>query len=209
MDLPNHIRNSFKRKDYRAVWKEFSDVYGGRYLLGSYDQEDRVEINYRDHIIVFDHFKLYQVVGAQSHDTEFTRIRFEFKSPDNLRFRIIEQTLFDDIGKLFGLQDIRVGDKKFDFRFLISGTDEYKVQTIFSQEKIKNFILSQNDILLQALDGKGIYDEPVKEGYTMLYYISEIKIRTIVQLEALLTFYKLLIDEMIKLGSINEIARVK
>ncbi len=203
MDLLNRIRNSFKRKNYKAVWKEFSDAHDGRYVLGSYDQEDRVEINYRNHIIVFDRFMLYQVVGGQSRDTQFTRIWFEFKSPDNLRFRIIEQTLFDDIGKLFGLQDIRIGDKEFDFRFLISGTDEYKVQTIFSQEKIKNFILSQKDILLQALDGKGIYDEPIKDGHTMLYYLSETSIRTKDQLDALLTFYKLLIDEMIKLGSIK------
>lgn len=204
MNLLIRLRNSFKKKNYKAVWKEFSDAHNGTYLLGSYDQEDGVEITYRNHKIVFDRFMLYQVIGGQSHDKEFTRIRFEFKSPDNLKFRIITQTLIDSVGKLFGLQDIQVGDKEFDFRFLISGTDEFKVKAIFSHDLIRKFILDQEDILLQALDGKGIYDEPIQKDHIMLYYLSETRIRTKDQLEALLRFYKLLIDELIRLGSVQE-----
>ncbi len=130
-------------------------------------------------------------------------MRLEFKTPDELRFRLTKQCFIDSIGKLFGAQDIRVGDKIFDNKFMIKGNDEYKIQTIFSNQTINNLILSQEDIHLQILDKVGIFDEPIQEGNAMLYYISETLVKEKEQLNLLLKLYQTLIDQLTKTSSMK------
>ena len=192
-------------KDYEAVWRQFSSENNGKYIVGQYGNLDSVEIIYLNHKIIFDRYIQYQVVGGQSYDTEFTRIRVEFKSPDELRFRLTKQGFIDTIGKLFGSQDIQVGDKEFDKKFIIKGNDEFKIQTIFLDKSLKKIILSQEDIQLQILDKEGIFDEKIQEGNVLLYYISETIIKEKEQLNSLLKLYQTLIVQLKKTCSMNPI----
>ena len=205
MTIVKDIYNSIFGKNYEAVWRQFSAENNGTYIVGKYDNLDSVEINYSNHKIVFDQYIHCQVVGGTSYETEYTRIRLEFKSNDNLQLRLTKQGFIDNIGKLFGVQDIQIGDKAFDKRFMIKGTDEFKVQTLFSKEIIKDLILAQSDIHLQILDKEGIFKEPIQEGNVMLYYISETEVKEIGQLNSLLKLYTTLVDQLTKLSSAKPI----
>lgn len=201
MTIVKEIYNSIFGKDYELVWRQFSSENNGTYIVGQYDNLDSVEIIYLNHKIVFDRYIHYQVVGGKSYDTEFTRVRLEFKSTDNLKLRLTEQGFIDNIGKLFGAQDIQIGDKVFDKRFMIKGNVEFKIQTLFSNEIIKGLILAQSDIHLQILDKEGIFNEPIQDGNVMLYYISETVVKEIEQLNSLLKLYTTLVDQLTKLSS--------
>ena len=201
MTIVKDIYNSIFGKNYEAVWRQFSTENNGTYILGKHDNLDSVEINYSNHKIIFDQYIHYQVVGGTSHETEYTRVRLEFISNDKLQLRLTKQGVIDNIGKLFGAQDIQIGDKTFDKKFMIKGNDEFKVQTLFSSEIIKNLILAQRDIHLQILEKEGIFNEPIQEGNAMLYYISETEVREIGQLNSLLKLYKALVDQLTKLSS--------
>jgi hypothetical protein len=186
-----------------VIWRQFSFENNGTYIIGKFDNLDCVEIIYKNYIILFDRYIHYQVIGGQSFDTEFTRVRLEFRAPDNLRFRLTKQGFIDIIGKFFGCQDIEIGDKKFDQRFMIKGNDEVKIHLIFSNNDIKNLLSTQKDILLEILDTKGIFDEPIQDGNVMLYLISETLIVEINQLNLLLKLYQILIDQLTELNSIK------
>jgi hypothetical protein len=203
MTILKDIYKSIFVKDYEAVWKQFSTENNGTFVIGQYHNLARVEIIYLNHKIIFDRYIHYQVVGVSSSETEFTRIRLEYKTPDELRFSITKQGVIDSIGKLFGVQDIQVGDKKFDEKFMIKGNDEYKIQTIFSNQAIKDLILSQEDIQIQILDKEGIFDEPIKEGNVMLYFISETRVKDKRHLNSLLKLYQMLIDQLTKTRSMK------
>lgn len=205
MTIVKDIYNSIFGKDYEPVWRQFCSENKGTYIVGKYDNLDSVEINYLNHKIIFDRYIHYQVVGGNSYDTEYTRVRLEFKSTDNLQLRLTKQGFIDNIGKLFGAQDIQIGDKAFDKRFMIKGNDEFKVQTLFSNEIIKSLILAQSDIHLQILDKEGIFNEPVQEGNAMLYYISETVIKKIDQLNSILKLYTTFVDQLTKLSSAKPI----
>jgi hypothetical protein len=204
MAILRHIYKTLFGKDYEAVWRQFSAENNGTYIVGRYDNLDSVEINYANHKIIFDRTIRYQSVEPAS-DPEFTRVRLEFKTPDELRFRIMNQGFIDSVGKFFGAQDIQVGDKDFDSKFMIKGNDEYKIQFIFSHDTIKRLILLQKDIHLEILDKEGFFDEPIQEGYVMLYYISETRIKDKDQLNTLLQLYQSLIDQMTKTNSMKTI----
>jgi hypothetical protein len=199
------IIQSFFSKDHESVWRQFASENNGSYLVGIGHHYDSVEIEYSDHQIIFDQYTLYQVVGKKSYRTHYTRVRLEFKSKDDLQFRLTKQYVVDLIGKVFGAQDIQVGDKSFDRRFLIKGNDEFKVQILFSNEIVKQLILAHDDIHLQLMDKEGVFDEPIQEGNSMLYYLSETIVKNKGQLEALLKLYKTVIDQLSKLSSVKPI----
>jgi hypothetical protein len=205
MSIFKRIIKSVFGKDYTSVWKRFASENNGTYVVGIGHHYDSVKIEYSNHQIIFDQYTLYQVVGSRSYTRDYTRIRLEFKSPDNLQFRLTKQYVVDIIGKVFGAQDIQIGDKSFDRRFLIKGNDEHKVQMLFSNEMIKASILDHEDIHLQLMDGEGVFDEPIKEGNSMLYYLSETRVKNIEQLYSLMELYKALIDQLTKLGSVKSI----
>lgn len=203
MTIIKDIYKSIFGKNNREVWMQFSNENSGTFIIGKYGNLDSVEIIYLNHKIIFDRYIHYVTAGGRTFDTEFTRIRLEFKTPDDLRFRITKHDFINTIGKLFGVQDIEVGDKEFDKMHMIKGNNEIKVQTIFSNQTIKNLLLSHKDILLQLFDEEGIFHEPIQEGNAMLYYISETLIKDKEQLNALLKLYQTLIDQLIKTCSIK------
>ncbi|MNY16089.1 hypothetical protein D3C86_1493360 [compost metagenome] len=103
------------------------------------------------------------------------------------------------------MQDIRVGDREFDRRFLIKGNDELKVQSLFSGHIIRNLFLAQEKVHLQVLKGEGVYDEPIGEGNSLLYYLSETLVKDVKQLNSLLNLYKEVIDRLTKGESISSV----
>ena len=141
-----NIYNYFFGKDYTPIWQQFCAEQKGTYTVGKYDAMDSVSIVYRGYKIIFDRYIDYRVVGGTSRDTEFTRVRAEFKSKDGLLFRISHQGVVASIGKLFGAQDIKVGSWNFDNRFMVKGNDVDKVKMIFTNPMIESILLKLDDV---------------------------------------------------------------
>jgi hypothetical protein len=194
-----------KSKNDELVWKEFANENNGKYIIGKYDNSDSVEIDYLSYKILFDNYTRYQVVGSGTYVSNFTRVRIELKTPQELRFRLSNEELFDYLTKIFGAQDIKIGDKDFDRKFILKGNNESLIQLIFSSKNLKNKLIKQDDLIIQLLDKEGIFDEPIKEGNAMLYYISENLINEKEQLDSLLLLFQSLIDQLIKTNSIKSI----
>jgi hypothetical protein len=205
MSFFRKIYNAVKPPDYEHVWRQFSAENNGNYIVGQYDDHDSVEIIYRNHKIIFDRINDNPTILIRSSPAAFTRIRLEFKSPDNLKFRIVEQTIVDDIGKLFGQQDIKTGNKEFDFRFLISSNDEYKLQALFQNKEFLSILQNTKDVHLEILEESGIFGENISPDKVMLYFISNTKIKKIEQLNTLFKLYQIIIDELTKVSSMNKV----
>jgi len=148
--------SSVFNKHDQTVWQQFSLENDGKFIVGQFDKLDAVEIIYRSHNVIFDRYIHYQVVGERSFDTEFTRIRLECKTPNDLRFRLTTQGIIDAIGKLFAVQDLQIGDPVFDRRFLVKGNDEFTIQRIFSDHNLRRLMLEQNEVVLHLLDSDAL-----------------------------------------------------
>jgi len=199
MGILKQLYDSLFAKSYAAVWQQFAKENNGTYT----EANNRVTYVYKTHVLVFDTHTHYTIVAGSTQEKEYTRARLEFVSPGNLQFRLMHQGIVDSIGKFFGAQDILIGDEKFDKRFMIKGNDESKVQLLFSNNALRNLLLTQQDLHLQLLDKEGIFDEPITEDHAMLYYLSTEKIKTIEQLNALYTLYTTLIDQLENLNAMK------
>jgi hypothetical protein len=80
--------------------------------------------------------------GGSSH----TVVEANFAPRGDFKFAIHPQKKIDDISKLFGLQDIIIGDKEFDPLFIVKGNDVGKVRELFSVDELRTRIIEEPQI---------------------------------------------------------------
>lgn len=193
----------FFGKDYTEVWKQFAREKNGKFVKGINGNGDSVEIVYKKHKIIFDTYTHFIVVGASSATKNYTRVQLEFAMNDDFKFTIYPQEFIDAFGKFFGAQDITIGDAEFDKAFIIKSNNQTKTQLLFSDNSINDLLLLQNDFRLQIIENEGFFEEKIQQGKSMLYYISEDRIKKIEQLNTLYDLYIALLSQLIKIGSIK------
>ena len=74
-------------------------------------------------------------VTTASKDASFcTQIRAAFDPPLGVDLSLTAQGVMAGVGKLFGAQDIELGDSVFDKKFVVKGKDPRRVSNILSSE---------------------------------------------------------------------------
>ena len=200
MTIIKDIYKSIFGKDYAPVWRQFAQEKGGRYLPIS---DDRVLFPYKGFAITFDAYTHYVVVGGSSYEYEYTRGQVEFFCPDNLKLLITQQGLIDNVAKLFGMQDIQIGDKQFDKTFIVKSNDEAKTLLLLSNSAITKSLQDLKPVRFDITDGEGLWDEKPEEGNFMLYFVLKDKIKHIEQLNKLYSLFSYTIDTLTKLNSMK------
>jgi hypothetical protein len=187
---------AFKSPNPSLIWEQFAAEQNGIYIIGHYDIPNSVEILYRGHTIIFDRF-IYRVAGGNVGDESHTGIRMELKSPNDFRFKVVNQGIINTIGKFLGFQDIKIDNKQFDKRFMIQGNDENRIKNLFSDQDLRNYILKQEEVQLQMMYKEGVFYEPIQEGNAMIHYLSETRPEKVDELSDLLKMYQLLLDNIL------------
>jgi hypothetical protein len=198
MTILKDIYKSIFGKDYGLVWQQFAMDSRGIYSPAS---NDRVQFPYKDFTVTFDAYTHYTVVGGSSYEHEYTRGLVEFVSPDSFKLIITQQGFIDNVGKIFGTQDIQIGDKQFDKKFMIKSNDESKVLLTLSNNSITKALQDLKTVCLEITDGEGLWSEKPREGNFMLYYVLDDKITNINQLNKLYRLFTDTLDALTKLNS--------
>ncbi len=192
------IRNAYKSlfgKDYGPVWQQFADEKKGEYSPIS---DHRVLFNHTDFTVAFDAYTHYTVVGHTTNDADYTRGFAEFISPDDFTFRLTEQGFFENIAKLFGAQDIEVGDREFDKRFMIRSNDHMRTSFLLSKPEIAQPLQELQTLRFEITQEEGLWGEKPNEGKYMLYCVIEGKLKTIDDLNRLHQLFVSTLDKLIK-----------
>ncbi len=72
----------------------------------------------------------------------FTSFNAFIYDRSNFRFTIHNEGFKDEIAKIFGMQDIVLGFKEFDEKFIIKTNDENKAATLFANSEIRTTLLT-------------------------------------------------------------------
>lgn len=187
-------------KDNSPIWKQFADKHNGKYI---YNLGDNVIFFHKGFKILFGIHTHYTVVGSSCYESDFFRVMVEFISPDNLQLKILPQDLVENIGKLFGTKEIEIGDESFDRRFMIKGNDEVKAQLILGNKVVREKLTELRDklIRLEVTDKEGVFQETVREGNSMLYFLSKEKIKYPEQLDYFKELITSFLDQLEKYHS--------
>lgn len=182
------------------VWSQLSREIGADYEEGGFFKNGKVVLSHRQWEITLD---TYTVHTGKSHIT-YTRMRAPFVNRDGFRFKIYRKNVFSGIGKLFGVQDVEVGDAFFDDQFVVQGEPEHLVRSLLTNGMIRQLIQNQRNIHFQIKDDEGLFKKKFPQGVDELYFevVGVIKDRG--RLKSLFDLFALVLDELCRLGSAYE-----
>jgi hypothetical protein len=182
------------------VWRQLSTAIEGRYVDGGFMRTDKVEAGHGPWTVTLDTYTV-----STGHSTIiYTRIRAPYVNPDSFRFTIYRKGLFSDLGKRLGMQDIDVGDPEFDEAFIIQGTDEMKIRTLFSDPKLRALLAGQPQLHLEVRADEGWFGQRFPEGVDELMFQVTGVIKDIPRLQQLFTLFAETLDQLCRIGSAYE-----
>jgi len=81
-------------------------------------------------------------VSTGSSSQVYTRIRALYVGRDEFRFRVYRASVFSELGKFFGMQDIEVGHPKLDPHFVIKADSPGRIQAMLLRSGISNALMA-------------------------------------------------------------------
>jgi hypothetical protein len=130
-----------------------------------------------------------------------TRLRAPYINPEAFRFTIYRKSVFSDLGRLLGMQDIEVGDPDFDESFIIKGNDESKVRELFANPEIRQMIQDQPKIRLDVKDSEGWFGPTFPDDVDELHFQVVGLIKDVERLKSLFDLFAAVLDQLCKIGS--------
>ena len=182
------------------VWRQLSHEIGADYVDGGFWRGSKVEARVGPWTVTLDTF----TVSTGKSSTTYTRMRAPYVNADGFRFKIYRKGLFSDVGKLFGMQDVEVGDPELDRDFIIQGNDHHKLALLFRHPHIRNLIMVQPAINLEVKDDEGWFGAHFPEGVDELYFQVHGVVRDVARLKQLYELYAATLHHLCHIGSAYE-----
>jgi hypothetical protein len=128
------------------VWSALAVERGGEVGRGRRGKVKLVRFRIGAWALVLDTFT--ESSGHSSH--MYTRLRVAYRAADDFRFRIYRRTVFSDVGKFFGMQDIDVGMDAIDRDYVVQSNGVGKVQSMVFQPEVAGALAALRAGRLQA-----------------------------------------------------------
>ncbi len=182
------------------IWRQLSERIGGRYVESRLLKGDRVEASHGDWTVTLDSY----AVSTGKVTVVYTRLRAPYVNPTGFRFTVYRKSLFSGLGKLFGMEDIEIGDPQFDEKFIIKGTDDSLVRQLLSNPKVRELMAQQPDINFSVKDDEGWFGPKFPEGVDELHFVATGIIKDLERLRLLYELFAETLDELCRMGSAYE-----
>lgn len=181
----------------REMWEQLCREMGAQFVQGGIWKSDKVIAKAGDWTITLDTY----TVSTGKSSTTYTRLRAPFVNTDNFRFKIYNQTIFGEMGKALGMQDITIGSDEFDRRFMVKSGDEHKIRLLLQDETLQRLMLAQSDVHLEVKDDEGWFGREFPEGVDELYFQAYGVIKDIHRLKELFDLFAKILDRLCAIGS--------
>ncbi len=197
--MPAH-RVSFWRSR-EAVWRALAEKLGAEYIDAGAWKQDRVLVGHEEWTIVLD-----STFNAGS-KSSFTRMRAPYVNPDGFRFTIYRRGLFSEVATFLGMQDVEVGHAAFDRQFVIKGTDDGKLRSLFDSPRIRRLLAAQSGIRLTVDDDVQTFEPAIVAADTdELCAIVPGVLTDVRRLRLLFDLFAETLDQLCLIGSAYETA---
>ncbi|NER17009.1 DUF3137 domain-containing protein [Spongiivirga citrea] len=134
----------------------------------------------------------------------FTRLRVPFLNKDNLYFKIYREGFFSDIGKFFGMQDIEIGDPRFDDNYIIQSNNNNKVRKLLKEPKLKMLFEMVPKIHVSIRKDEGWFGRKYPQGVHVLYFEQTGILKDKETLKLLFRLFTEILDQLVHIDSAYE-----
>ena len=193
------LRERFADRE-NELWASLSDAVGGELTDVQGTRHDRIVAKVGSWVVTLDE---HTEPGYRSEHV-YTRLRTNFVNPEGLRFAISHQTIFSNIGKIVGLQDIEVNHEPFDKMFLVQGSHPDKISSLFDDDRLRELIKQEPDIHLQVRDAGNWFEDYFPDNVDELVLEVQGRVTDLERLKKLFSLFARTIDGLCTLGSAYE-----
>ncbi len=184
----------------KEIWQQLSTQIGARYVDGGVWKGDKVEAKHGQWTVTLDTY----AVSTGKATIVYTRMRAPYVNPDSFRFTIYRRGFFSDIAKRFGMQDVEAGDPAFDEAFIVKGTDEGRIRSLFSDPRLRELVARQPEISLTVKDDEGWFGPSFPDGVDELHFTVVGVIKDVERLTLLYDLFAETLDQLCRIGSAYE-----
>jgi hypothetical protein len=184
----------------KEIWTKLSEDMHGRYVAERWGRGDKVQVEHNDWTLTLDTY----AVSTGKVTIVFTRMRAPFVNPTGFRFTLYRKSIFTGIGKLFGMQDIEIGDPPFDDGFVVKATNESRVRQLLGVPKIRELISAQKDIKLEIKDDEGWFGTTFPDGVDELHFAVAGVIKDVERLKLLYDLFAETLEELCRIGAASD-----
>lgn len=182
------------------VWQQLAAETGADFAGGGFWRPNKVVIRVKEWTITLDTY----TVSTGKSSTTYTRLRAPYVNKDGFRFTLYRKSLFSGLGKLFGMQDIEVGQPQFDEEFIIKGNNPGQVRALFAYAPLRELIQAQPNIHLQVKPDEGWFGDEFPEGVDELCFHVIGVIKDVERLKSLFMLFAVTLNCLCHIGSAYE-----
>ena len=181
------------------VWRQFCSMVGdAEYVDGGLFKDDRAVVKIDPWTVVIDTYATSSY--ASSYDIS-TRIRAPYINVDEFRFQIYEASMFSGMASLVGMQDVKIGDTRFDDKYVIKGTDEARLKQLFAGQRLRALVLQVKDLHLEVKDDEGWFGPDFPDGCDELIFQTPGVVTDINELKVLYELFAETLNRLCLIGS--------
>lgn len=166
----------------QQFWKDLANEFGGTCMVKQTISKDL------ERLILQIPYKKYSIEFTES-NTHPLRISCKMGVNHQFEFSISYEDTVEKLLKLFGQQDIQIGDDVFDKKYLVKGNDAGSIADLLAKSEIKAILLSNNVFSYSCIYNK-------KDGDIELSCLVSRTISTKSELSELFKLFCLTIDRM-------------
>lgn len=185
------------------IWTQIANDIDGEFIEGGFWGEDVLIYKHGEWQILLDNYTVMMHTGTVTIPTTYTRMRAPFINKDGLYFKIYREGFFSSIGKLFGMQDIKIGDPFFDNEFIIKGNNPEKIKLLLANAKIKELCQEQPQIHFEIKDDEGWLGPDFPEGVDQLSFQCGV-INETALLKSLFELFSITLERLVQIDSAYE-----
>jgi len=179
------------------IWRQLACEIRADYDASDKWRGSKVRAHHKEWTITLD----THTVSAGKTATTYTRLRAPYVNADGFQFTIYRRGIFSNMAKFLGMQDVSVGDPKFDDAFIIQGTSRERLSAFFSNPRIRSLIMRQDRIHLQVRDDEGWFGNEFPKGVDELYFTYAGVIKDVDRLKELYELFAESLDQLCRIGS--------
>ena len=181
----------------KEVWRQLSEQVGASYVDGGFWKGDKVKVTHGEWTLTLDTF----AVSTGKVTIVYTRMRAPYVNPDGFRFTIYRRGMFTGIAKWLGMQDLEIGDERFDHDFVIKSNDEAKVREMMTAPRLRELLEAQKEVHLTVKDDEGWFGPRFDENADELHFTVVGVIKDIERLKLLYELFAETLDQLCRIGS--------
>mgnify|MGYP006268330013 CR=1 FL=1 len=171
------------------VWQQFCSEIASDIVQCYIWQGEKLVIKQNQWMIILDTYNRQLATHNGIVNYTYTRISSPYTNPDEFHFAIYRKGLYKNLGKFFGMENIRLGNAWLDEHFSIETNNYHKARQLFANPKIIKLMQLQTTSHWYSKNDEGWFGTCFAEGIDELYFQTHGIIKNVERLKALFELF--------------------